>query len=101
MFLIAEDDISVKQNLGHFALLMWLSMGGMALIKTLLVSCPKHYDFFGENNTELQKTVSVFKVEVKLCSLRANVNNALLNIFVSMFNRKRLPMKLFMCANII
>lgn len=46
----------------------------MALIKTLLVSCPKHYDFFGENNTELQKTVSVFKGEVKLCPLRANVN---------------------------
>lgn len=45
----------------------------MALIKTLLVSCPKH-DFFGENNTELQKTVSVFKGEVKLCPLRANVN---------------------------
>lgn len=50
---LAEDDISVKKNLGHFALLMWLSMGCMALIKTLLVSCPKHYDFFGENNTEL------------------------------------------------
>lgn len=64
---LAEDDISVKKNLGHFALLMWLSMGCMVLIKTLLVSCPKHYDFFGENNTELQKTVSVFKGEVKLC----------------------------------
>ena len=49
-------------------------MGCMALIKTLLVSCPKHYHFFGENNPELQKTVSVFKGEVKLCPLRANVN---------------------------
>ena len=32
------------------------------------------YDSFAENNTELHKTVSVFKGEVKLCPLRANVN---------------------------
>ena len=95
MLLIAEDVISIKKS-WTFCKIDVIKYG-LYGIKTLLVSCPKHYDFFGENNTELQKTVSVFKAEVKLCPLRENVNCSVEHInFVIMFNRKILPMKLVM-----